>query len=58
MDQVFSGSRFVLTIRPDARVWFESLLEFHTTVVDYFSYRPEDLLVLDVAKPHALERLC
>ena len=33
MDQAFPGSKFVLTVRPDAATWYESMLAFQTSVV-------------------------
>ena len=27
-------------------------------IIDYFRYRSEDLLILNVSKPDAMERLC
>lgn len=33
LDRLFPGSRFILTVRADAREWFESLTRFHTKIV-------------------------
>ena len=113
LDPQFPGSKFVLTVRDTAEQWYESLVSFHTRLVNkgrrptaedlkafsyryrgylweaaqlafgadeatlydrelymaqytrhnsdaitYFRERPNDLLVLNVAEPRAMERLC
>ena len=112
LDRTFSNSKFILTVRNNANEWYESLVRFHTRMInrgrtptaddlrqynyrypgylwdvtrlqygsdesrlydrdtyirwyekynnnikDYFSGRPGDLLVLNVADPDAMERL-
>lgn len=117
LDQAFPGSRFILTERDNAEVWYESMLRFSSkllgiagtpTVEDvanfeyrgqaarkgellrqfqliydfdttkmfdrevrighyenhnkavrnYFRHRPDDLLILNLKQPDAMERLC
>ena len=33
MDQAFPKSRFILTVRSNSEVWYESLLRFHTKLI-------------------------
>jgi tetratricopeptide (TPR) repeat protein len=113
VDAAFPGSKFILTIRDSAQQWFDSLIRFHTKIIDkgrlptaddlrsfeyrykgflwdafvatygddesllynrdayvanylqhnrsvteYFRNRPEDLLVLNVGRPDAMQLLC
>jgi hypothetical protein len=117
MDQAFPGSRFILTERDSAEVWYESAVRFsakllgvervptaedlgnfeycgqperkgellrrcqlvygitpdkvfdrdiyiahyenhNRSVRHYFRYRPDDLLILNLKQPDAMERLC
>ena len=111
MDQAFPGSKFILTVRNNAREWYESAVRFESmelgrlpraedlkenpyrykgwcwrahelpmaidestlhdadiyqrhynrhidSIVDYFSQRPDDLLVLNLAEPNGVERVC
>jgi hypothetical protein len=113
VDAAFPGSKFILTVRDSPEQWFDSLIRFHTklinkgrlptaddlrsfeyrykgflwdafvmnyggderllynrdayiakyldhnrSVTEYFRHRPEDLLVLNVGQPDAMQRLC
>jgi len=113
LDHEFPNSKFILTVRESADVWFDSLVRFHSklfgdgnlptwkdleratylyrgfmaeahrqiyaadqfglynreryiehyeshnaTVRDYFRYRPNDLLILNVSDPDSMARLC
>lgn len=114
LDQAFPGSKFILTVRDSADVWYESTCKFHerivgkgrlptwadleeydyrekgwlldvmrraygvsdeqqlydgdhyrayyerhnAAVVDYFRFRPDDLLVINLAEKDSMERLC
>jgi Sulfotransferase domain len=113
LDQAFSGSKFILTVRKNSSEWYESMVRFHTKIVgknrlptsddlkefpyrypgwiwrahtliygcdeyslfdrdlyiqqyrlhaaavlDYFLHRPGDLLILNVSRPNAMDRLC
>lgn len=114
LDQAFSGSKFILTVRDSAEDWYNSTINFHSKifgngnvpptiediknadyihkgyfyklfmkvgnvsendpynkellienynrhtymVTEYFKYRPDDLLVLNVGKKGAYTKLC
>jgi len=114
LDQVFPGSKFILTVRDSADEWYESLVRFHSKIMnlsyrpptvddvknfsyrypswfwqahqyiygvdettlydkkiyteyylshnrqieEYFRYRPNDLLVLNLSETSAMQRLC
>ena len=113
LDMYFPGSKFVLTVRDSPEQWYESLVRYHTKIVnkgrlptaddlkefsyrykgylwesaqlvygvdektfydkeiyisrylnhhrqivEYFRYRPDDLLILNVAEVSAMEKLC
>lgn len=42
----------------DKRIYINNYEEHNRRVKEYFRYRPEDLLVLNVAEPDAMKRLC
>jgi hypothetical protein len=113
LDMNFPGSRFILTIRENSEVWYQSGIRFHTkivnkgrlptpdelkefpyrypgwiwhtmsltygidettlydkklyiesyeahnqTVLNYFKHRPNDLLVITISEPDAMEKIC
>ena len=39
-------------------IYLQHYLRHNYLVCDYFKYRPDDLLVLNVSEPSAMERLC
>lgn len=113
LDKHFPGSKFILTVRDSPEQWYESLVRYHTKIVnkgrlptaddlkefsyrykgylwesaqlvygvdektlydkeiyiarylnhnrqivEYFRYRPDDFLILNVAEANAMENLC
>jgi tetratricopeptide (TPR) repeat protein len=113
VDAAFPGSKFILTVRDSPEQWFDSLVRFHTKIVnkgrlptaadlrsfeyrykgflwdafvmnygdderllydrdayianyldhnrnvtEYFRHRPQDLLILNVGRPGAMQQLC